>query len=163
MPLNVFEFFPVINYMRNYSLSAISTFFLSFNFYQKNAVKCSQPLFINLQYSSKVDGQSTRKTFARLACSAQKKGRVLREFFHSFNAVSLFCSALFWKTKVFCLKMLPLKHQINMCISQYQKDTRAAVRKGRARLREQGALKAAVPSMRPSDKTVEWEVAKPQV
>ena len=49
---------------------------------------------------------------------------------------------------VFCLKMLPAKHQINMCISQYQKDARAAVRKGRARLREQGVLKAAVPSMR---------------
>ena len=98
----------------------------------------------------------------------KKKGRakacVLREFFLlSFNAVSLFCSALFRKTKVFCLKMLPLKHQINMCISQYQKDTRAAVRKGRARLHEQGALKAEVPSMRPSDKTVEWEVAKPRV
>ena len=98
----------------------------------------------------------------------QKKKRakacVLREFLLLlFNAVSLFCSALFRKTKVFCLKMLPLKHQINMCISQYQKDTRAAVRKGRARLHEQGALKAAVPSMRPSDKTVEWEVAKPRV
>ena len=59
--------------------------------------------------------------------------------------------------------MLPPKHQINICISQYQKDARAAVRKGRARLREQGALKAAVPSLRPSDKTVEWEVAKPQL
>ena len=76
MPLNVFKFFPVINFKRNYSLSEISTFFLSFNFYQKNAVKCSQPLFINLQYSSKVDGQRTRKTFARLSCSAQKKQRV---------------------------------------------------------------------------------------
>ena len=64
---------------------------------------------------------------------------------------------------VFCLKMLPAKHQINMCISQYQKDARAAVRKGRARWREQGVLKAAVPSMRLSDKTVEWEVAKPQI
>ena len=79
-----------------------------------------------------------------LSCSAQKKGRakacVLREFFLlSFNAVSLFCSALFRKTKVFCVKMLPPKHQINMYISQYQKDARAAVRKGRARLREQGA------------------------
>ena len=60
--------------------------------------------------------------------------------------------------------MLPPKLQINMCISQYQKDARATVRKGRVRLREQGALKAAVPaSTRPSDKTVEWEVAKPQV
>ena len=64
---------------------------------------------------------------------------------------------------VFCLKMLPAKHQINMCISQYQKDARAAVRKGRARWREQGVLKAAVPSMRLSDKTVEWEVAKPHI
>ena len=67
----------------------------------------------------------------------QKKGRakacVLREFLLLlFNAVSLFCSALFRKTMVFCLKMLPAKHQINMCISQYQKDARAAVRKGRA-------------------------------
>ena len=35
MPLNVFEFFPVINFKRNYSLSAISTLFLSFNFYQR--------------------------------------------------------------------------------------------------------------------------------
>ena len=87
---------------------------------------------------------------------------VLREFLLLlFNAVSLFCSALFRKTKVFCLKMRPAKHQINMCISQYQKD--AAVHKGRARLREQGVLKAAVPSMRLSDKTVEWEVAKPQI
>ena len=50
-----------------------------------------------------------------------------------------------------------------MCISQYQKDARAAVRKGRARLRELGVLKAAVPSMRPSDKAAEWEVAKPQI
>ena len=79
-----------------------------------------------------------------LSCSAQKKGRakacVLREFFLlSFNAVSLFCFALFRKTKVFFVKMLPAKHQINMCISQYQKDARAAVRKGRARLRKQGA------------------------
>ena len=57
--------------------------------------------------------------------------------------------------------MLPSKHQINMCISQYQKDARAAVRKGRARLREQGALKAAVLSMRLREKTVEWDVAKP--
>ena len=131
-------------------------------------MKCSQPLFINLQYSSEEDGQHTRKTFARFSRSAQKKGRakacVLREFFLLlFNAVSLFWSVLFRKTKVFCLKMLPPKHQINMCISQYQKDARAAVRKGRARLREQGALKAAVPSLRPSDKTVEWEVAKPQL
>ena len=78
-----------------------------------------------------------------------------------FNAVTLFCSALFRKTKVFCLEMLPPKHQINMCISQYQKDARAAVRKGRARLREQGALKAAVLSMRLREKTVEWDVAKP--
>ena len=98
----------------------------------------------------------------------KKKGRakacVLREFLLLlFNAVSLFCSALFRKTMVFCLKMLPAKHQINMCISQYQKDARAAVRKGRARWREQGVLKAAVPSMRLSDKTVEWEVAKPQI
>ena len=92
------------------------------------------------------------------------KAFVLREFFLLlFNAVSLFWSVLFRKTKVFCLKMLPPKHQINICISQYQKDARAAVRKGRARLREQGALKAAVPSLRPSDKTVEWEVAKPQL
>ena len=89
---------------------------------------------------------------------------VLREFLLLlFNAVSLFCSALFRKTKVSCLKMRPAKHQINMCISQYQKDARAAVRKGRARLREQGVLKAAVPSMRPSDKAAEWEVAKPQI
>ena len=98
----------------------------------------------------------------------QKKKRakacVLREFLLLlFNAVSLFCSALFRKSMVFCLIMLPAKHQINMCISQYQKDARAAVRKGRARLREQGVLKAAVPSMRLSDKTVEWEVAKPQI
>ena len=92
------------------------------------------------------------------------KACVLREFFLLlFNAVSLFCSALFRKTKVSCLKMRPAKHQINMCISQYQKDARAAVRKGRARWREQGVLKAAVPSMRLSDKTVEWEVAKPQI
>ena len=98
----------------------------------------------------------------------QKKGRakacVLREFLLLlFNAVSLFCSALFRKNMVFCLKMLPAKHQINMCISQYQKDARTAVHKGRARLREQDVLKAAVPSMRLSDKTVEWEVAKPQI
>ena len=131
-------------------------------------MKCSQPLFINLQYSLEVDGQRTRKTFARFSRSAQKKSAkacVFREFFLLlFNAVSLFCSALFRKTKVFCLKMLPPKLQINMCISQYQKDARATVRKGRVRLREQGALKAAVPaSTRPSDKTVEWEVAKPQV
>ena len=70
----------------------------------------------------------------------KKKGRakacVLREFLLLlFNAVSLFCSALIRKTMVFCLKMLPAKHQINMCISQYQKDVRAAVRKGRAQLR----------------------------
>ena len=91
------------------------------------------------------------------------KACVLREFLLLlFNAVSLFCSALFRKTKVSCLKMRPAKHQINMCISQYQKDARAAVRKGRARLRELGVLKAAVPSMRPSDKAAEWEVAKPQ-
>ena len=119
--------------------------------------------------SSEVDGQRTRKTFARFSRSApKKKGRakvcVLREFLLLlFNAVSLFCSALFRKAMVFCLKMLPAKHQINMCISQYQKDARAAVRKGRARWREQGVLKAAVPSMRLSDKTVEWEVAKPQI
>ena len=50
-----------------------------------------------------------------------------------------------------------------MCISQYQKDARTAVRKGLAQLREQGVLKAAVPSMRLSEKTVEWEVAKPQI
>ena len=96
----------------------------------------------------------------------QKKGRakacVLREFLLLlFNAISLFSSALSRKTMVFCLKMLPAKHQINMCISQYQKDARAAVRK--SRLHEQGVLKAAVPSMRLSDKTVEWEVAKPQI
>ena len=133
MLLNIFEFFPVINYMRNYSLS------------------------------TKIP-QNLRTSFVFCAKKGRAKACVLREFFLlSFNAVSLFCSALFRKTKVFCLKMLPLKHQINMCISQYQKDTRAAVRKGRARLREQGALKAAVPTMRPSDKTVEWEVAKPQV
>ena len=36
-------------------------------------------------------------------------------------------------------------------------------RKGRAQLREQGALKTAVPSLRPSEKKVEWEVAKPQI
>ena len=119
--------------------------------------------------SSEVDGQRTRKTFARFSRSAPKKKEhakacVLREFLLLlFNAVSLFCSALFRKTMVFCLKMLPAKHQINMCISQYQKDARAAVRKGRARLREQGVLKAAVPSMRLSNKTVEWEVAKPQI
>ena len=104
----------------------------------------------------------------RVLRQRKKKGRakafVLREFLLLlFNAVSLFCSALFRKTMVFCLKMLPAKHQINMCISQYQKDARAAVRKGRARWREQGVLKAAVPSMRLSDKTVEWEVAKPQI
>ena len=78
MPLNVFEFFPVINYKRNYSLSAISTFFLSFNFYQKNAVKCSQPLFINLQYSSNVDGQRTCKTFAVFRVLRKKKGVLKR-------------------------------------------------------------------------------------
>ena len=48
-----------------------------------------------------------------------------------------------------------------MCISQYQKDARAAVRKGRARLPEQDALKAAALSMRLREKTVEWDVAKP--
>ena len=35
MPLNVFVFFPVINFKRNYFLSEISTFFLSFNFNQR--------------------------------------------------------------------------------------------------------------------------------
>ena len=50
-----------------------------------------------------------------------------------------------------------------MCISQYKKDARAAVRKGRARLPEQDALKAAVLSMRLREKTVEWDVAKPQI
>ena len=115
MPLNVFVFFPAINFKRNYSLSEISTFLSVVYLLSKNAVKCSQPLFINLQYSS-------RKTFARFSCSAPKKGRakacVLREFLLLlFNAVRLFCSALFRKTKVFCHKMLPPKHQINMCMS----------------------------------------------
>ena len=122
MPLNVFVFFPVINFKKNYSLSEISTFLSVVYLLSKNAVKCSQPLFINLQCSSEVDGQRTRKTFARFSCSAQKKGRakacVLREFLLLlFNAVRLFCSALFRKTKVFCHKMLPPKHQINMCMS----------------------------------------------
>ena len=85
MPLNVFVFFPAINFKRNYSLSEISTFLSVVYLLSKNAVRCSQPLFINLQYSSEVDGQRTRKTFARFSCSAQKKGRakacVLREIF----------------------------------------------------------------------------------
>ena len=81
--------------------------------------------------------QNLRTFFAFCTKKGRAKACVLREFLLLlFNAVSLFCSELFRKTKVFCLKMLPPKHQINMCISQYQKDARAAVRKGRARLRE---------------------------
>ena len=133
----------------------------------KNAVKCSQPLFNNLHQLRGRWPTHTQNLRTFFAFCAKKKGvlkRVLREFLLLlFNAVSLFCSALFRKTMVFCLKMLPAKHQINMCISQYQKGGRAAVRKGCAQLREQGVLKAAVPSMRLSEKTVEWEVAKPQI
>ena len=135
MPLNVFVFFPVINFKRNYSLSEISTFFsVVFDFYQRMLWSALSRYSITYS-SSEVDGQRTRKTFARFSRSAPKKKRakacVLREFLLLlFNAVSLFCSALFRKTKVFCVKMLPPKHQINMYISQYQKDAKAAVRKG---------------------------------
>ena len=173
MPLNVFEFFPVIDYKRNYSLSAISTFFLSFNFYQKNAVKCSQPLFINLQYSSKVDGQRTCKTFAVFRVLRKKKGVLKRASWGSFSYYYSTQSACFvlhcfgklrfsvWKCCHRSIKSTCT--YLNIKRTQRLPFARAAVRKGRARLREQGAWKVAVPSMRPSHKTVEWEVAKPQV
>ena len=122
MPLNVFVFFSVINFKRNYSLSEISTFFsVVFYFYQRMLWSALSRYSITYTSSEVYHGQRTRKTFARFSRSAC----VLKEFLLLlFNVVILFCSALFRKTKVSCLKMRPAKHQINMCISQYQKDAR---------------------------------------